>query len=147
MSRCRGSNFSNMDTGQRSKASGSTVWLVYAQVFFVISQACENPETPQCSEKTSLQHSITPHNEQSRPARNTPETLQCSEKTSSQHSRQPTMNREDQFTTLQKPHNEQRRPAHNTPETPQCSEKTSSQHSRNPTVFRDQLATLQNTPQ
>lgn len=24
---------------QRSKASGSTVWLVYAQVFFVISQA------------------------------------------------------------------------------------------------------------
>lgn len=29
---------------QRSKASGSTVWLVCAQVFFVISQAQNIPE-------------------------------------------------------------------------------------------------------
>lgn len=35
-----------MDTGQRSKASGSTVWLVYAQVFLVISQAYNIPEHP-----------------------------------------------------------------------------------------------------
>lgn len=33
-----------MDTGQRSKASGNTVWLVYAQVFFVISQAYNIPK-------------------------------------------------------------------------------------------------------
>ena len=75
-----------MDTGQRSKASGSTVWLVYAQVFFVISQACDNPETP--VSETSSQHSRNPplfRQDQLAIFQNTP---QCSE-TSSQHSRTP----------------------------------------------------------
>ena len=32
--------FSNIEVGQRSKASGKIVWFVYAQVFVVIAQAC-----------------------------------------------------------------------------------------------------------
>ena len=37
--RCRGNTLSSMDTGQRSRASGRMVWLVYAHVLTVRSHA------------------------------------------------------------------------------------------------------------
>lgn len=45
--RCRGSRLDTREMGQRSRASGSTVWLVYAHVFTTISHACHIAEVTQ----------------------------------------------------------------------------------------------------